>query len=353
MKKRILPFLFMLPLRLFCQQGIDTLFQNAKITGVQMVITNKNITQTHYYGKPNTDETNSITGATVFQAASLSKVVMAFITLWLVERNLIALDTPLYRYYRYERIKNDEAAKKITARMVLQHTTGFPNWATNPISKQWAGTALSTGFIPGSAWSYSGEGFMFLQFAVEKILNQSLEKIATEEVFSPLQMGSSSFLWRPSFTADGAYGHNKNGELTGRPEAFLPGAAYSMLTTAADYNRFLQAVIIGQGLSKPTHQLMLNDMVSVKKKDSSLSEAGSHISWALGLGILRNEAGTAIWHWGDNGDFKCFFMAYPATHKSLVYFTNSENGLTVMPQLLNYYFGKHTWWALQWLDRDF
>ncbi len=353
MKQILFPLIFLLPLYSFSQQGIDTIFSNASIAGAQIMYVDNGIQQPHYYGKPNADEPEKITGTTVFQAASLSKVVMAYITLRLLDKKLIALDTPLYRYYPYERIKKDEAAKKITARMVLQHTTGFPNWATNPISKEWAGSALSTRFTPGSSWSYSGEGFMFLQFAVEKILKKSLEKIAADEVFIPLQMRSSSFLWRPSYTDDGAYGHNKNGELTGRPEAFLPGAAYSLLTTAEDYNRFLQAVISGKGLTKTTHQLMLNDMVSVKKKDSSLSEAGSHVSWALGLGIQRNEAGTSIWHWGDNGDFKCFFMAFPATHKSLVYFTNSENGLTVLPQLLNYYFGNHTWWALQWLDRDF
>lgn len=352
--RSILFFFFAaMPVLCLSQQGIDSIFSNAKITGAQIMYVDNGRQQPHYYGKPNADEPGKVNGTTVFQAASLSKVVMAYITLRLLDKKLIALDTPLYHYYPYERIKKDEAAKKITARMVLQHTTGFPNWAANPISKQWAGAELSTGFTPGSSWSYSGEGFMFLQFAVEKILKKSLEKIAADEVFGPLQMRSSSFLWRPSFTEDGAYGHNKNGELTGRPEAFLPGAAYSLLTTAADYSLFLQAVIDGRGLSKSTQQLMQHDMVPVRKKDSVLSEAGSHVSWALGMGIQRNEAGTAIWHWGDNGDFKSFFMAFPATHKSLVYFTNSENGLTVMPQLLTYYFGRHTWWALQWLDRDF
>lgn len=345
--------LLLLPFCSFAQPAIDTVFSNAKIAGVQISSSSNGVTQTHFYGKPNAGKPGLVTAATVFQAASLSKIVMAYITMRLADRKLISLDTPLSHYYTYSRIKNDTAAQRITARMVLQHSTGFPNWAANPLSKQWVSSPLGTSFTPGSSWSYSGEGFMYLQFAVEKILKKSLENIATDEVFGPLQMHSSSFLWRPSFNEDGAYGHDKDGALTGRPEAFLPGAAYSLLTTAGDYHRFLQAVINGEGLSKKAQQLMLTDSISVRKKDSPLSEAGSHISWALGLGIQRNEAGTALWHWGDNGDFKCFFMAFPAKHKSLVYFTNSENGLTVMPQVLNYYFGNHTWWALQWLDNDF
>jgi len=271
----------------------------------------------------------------------------------MADRKEISLDEPLRNYFTYDRIIADTPARQITARMVLHHQTGLPNWAANPTSKQWFTAALKTNFTPGSSWSYSGEGFMYLQYAVESIWKQSLEKIARQEVFIPLHMVSSSFLWQPSFETTGAYGHNSKEELTGRNEPFFAAAAYSMLTTAADYNNFLQALVSGKGLSKAGHKLMFTDTVNVKKQYKPLSEAGSHISWALGLGIQRNELGTAIWHWGDNGDFKCFFMAFPEKGSSMVYFANSGNGLTVMPAVLDYYFGKHTWWALQWLEKDF
>ena len=353
MKAIFFYLLFFLPFHSFSQQTLDAIFKKRKVTGVQILVIKDNKPGTYYYGKPKADEAGKVDGATVFQAASLSKAILAYIVLKMADRNQISLDEPLYHYFAYDRIKSDTAAQKITARMVLHHETGFPNWATNPTSKQWFTSALKTKFIPGSGWSYSGEGFMFLQYAVESILKQSLEKIATREVFVPLNMPSSSFLWRPSFTNTGAYGHDKNGEVTGRNEPFLPAAAYSLLTTAADYNNFLQALVTGNGLSAVSHKLLFTDTVSVKKNNATVSEPASHISWGLGVGIQRNELGTAAWHWGDNGDFKCFFMAFPGQNNSIVYFTNSKNGLDAVPDVLTYYFGKNTWWALQWLDKDF
>ncbi len=343
--------LVLLPCLCIAQKTLDSIFLQGKVTGVQIVAVDHNQRRAYYYG--NADESVKVDSATVFQAASLSKAVLAYIVLKMVDRNEMSLDEPLRNYYKYDRINADTAAWQITARMVLHHQTGFPNWAANPVSKQWFTSALKTTFKPGSSWSYSGEGFMYLQYAVESIWKQSLEKIARQEVFMPLQMTSTSFLWHPSFDATGAYGHNAKEESTGRNEPFFAAAAYSMLTTAADYNSFLQALVSGQGLSKTAHQLLLSDLVNVVKPGKKANEATNHISWALGVGIQRNESGTAIWHWGDNGDFKSFFMAFPQKKQSIVYFTNSHNGLTVMPAVLNYYFGPQTWWALRWLDKDF
>jgi CubicO group peptidase (beta-lactamase class C family) len=348
----IIPLITSAPAIFSQQPALDSIFSRAKIAGAQLVVSDKGKEQAYYYGKPAAGEPGNVNGNTVFQAASLSKVILAYIVMRMVDKKMMALDTPLCKYYTYDRTRNDPAAQQITARMLLHHTSGFPNWAANPVSKEWAGSVLSTSFPPGSSWLYSGEGFMYLQFAVESIYKASLEKIAHDEVFQPLHMFSSSFLWRPSFDMDGAWGHDKQGNQTTRPEAFLPAAAYSLLTTAGDYNHFLQAVMNGTGLNAATHRLMLGDTVRVQKTDRMWNDTLRHINWALGLGIQQNEDGVSIWHWGDNGDYTSFFMAFPAQQKSMVYFANSANGLTVMNSLLDFCFGKKTWWAIHWLNSD-
>ncbi|MGC4099949.1 serine hydrolase domain-containing protein [Ferruginibacter sp.] len=335
------------------QKNLDSIFKNAKVTGVQLLYSDNGKQQAFNYGKQKAGEKALINSASIFQAASLSKVVLAYISLKLYDRHILSLDTPLYHYYTYERIKNDTAAQKITARMVLHHLSGLPNWAGNPLSKTWINSALKTKSTPGSNWGYSGEGFMFLQFTIQNLLKQSLQQIAQQEVFAPLQMRSSSFIWQPGFEKNAVYGHDKEEQVTGRAEFFLPAGAYSLLTTATDYTKFLQAVMNGTGLSATTYQMMLNDTVSVKPANRSVSNAADHIFWGLGIGIQQNELGKAIWHWGDNDDFKCFFMAFPGKKQSLVYFTNSENGLKVTTQLLEHFFGKQNWWAIKWLDTDF
>jgi len=64
----------------------------------------------------------------VFEAASLSKPVMAYAVLKLADAGKLDLDKPLSQYLDKPYIDNDERLNLITARRVLTHTTGFPNW---------------------------------------------------------------------------------------------------------------------------------------------------------------------------------------------------------------------------------
>lgn len=345
-------FFFQYSSTVIAQDSLSSFIQKAAVAGVQLSIVKQGKEQQYCYGYAHAENKKAVTNATVFQAASLSKPVLAYIALRLHDKQLLSLDTPLIRYYNYSRIAADRAAQKITARMVLRHSSGLPNWAANPLSKQWQQTPLKTGFEPGTGWRYSGEGFMFLQLAIQQILQQSLEQIAISEVFSPLQMKSSSFIWQPAFDSLGAYGHNKQKEPTERAEFFLPAGAYSLLTTAHDYQLFVQALIKGTGLSVVTHQLLLQNKMPVKKSIDS-TDAASHISWSLGVGRQQNELGSLLWHWGDNGDFKCFFMADPATGTSVVCMTNSANGLELMKPVFKSAFGRATWWAVRWLHTAF
>jgi CubicO group peptidase (beta-lactamase class C family) len=64
---------------------------------------------------------------TVFEAASLSKPVFTYGVLKLVDQGKLDLDIPLSSYLPKPYVP-DERVGKITARLVLSHRTGFPNW---------------------------------------------------------------------------------------------------------------------------------------------------------------------------------------------------------------------------------
>ncbi len=255
----------------------------------------------------------------------------------------IDIDIPLYRYFDYSRIKDDEESKKITARMVLNHTTGWPNWAQNPMQKAWGTSSLKTQFKPGTKWGYSGEGFVFLQLAIQKILKKDFQSIAKERVFIPLGMKSSSFIWQEGFADRATYGHNSKNEPVARTEYFLPNASFSLLTTATDYSLFLKALVKKYLSTMLAVEVPLYD---AKKPDSN----AKRLFWGLGLGIQKNELGKMAWHWGDNGDYKGFFIINPEKQQLLVCFTNSINGLKLMKPLANQFFGNANWYAANWLE---
>ncbi|MBR4805196.1 MAG: serine hydrolase, partial [Bacteroidales bacterium] len=73
----------------------------------------------------------------IFQAASLSKVVFAYIVLKMYDLGEIDIDRPLYEYTDIERFTDKEQAKKLTARLILMHRSGIDDWAASPSSDEW------------------------------------------------------------------------------------------------------------------------------------------------------------------------------------------------------------------------
>ncbi len=134
----------------------------------------------------------------IFQAASLSKPVFAYAVLKLIEQGKLELDAPVMKYfpqgYRHQfnpskpepsDMVTDPRIRTLTVRMLLNHTSGLPNWASGP---------LSFDANPGTKWSYSGEGYMLLQRAVEAVSGEPLDRFMASQVFAPLAMENSSFV---------------------------------------------------------------------------------------------------------------------------------------------------------------
>ncbi len=228
------------------QQALPDLMRKANIPGLQIaLIENGKIAWLGEFGQKNTSSRQPVTPDTIFEAASLSKPVFAYGVMKLVEQGKLDLDVPLTTYFPKPYIEGDDRIKLITARIILSHRTGFPNWRGN-------GNALAIRFTPGSRFSYSGEGFVYLQKAVERINCKPLNEYMTEAVFLPLHMKSSSYLWRPDFDHRTSSGHDADKHPRDKNKPDQANAAYSLQTTAADYAQFLDAVMNGAGLKRQT-----------------------------------------------------------------------------------------------------
>src|SRR5215469_11325455 len=182
------------------QQLLQQLMKQYGIPGIQVVCIKGNKEETLNLGTISRQSEKKVTANTIFEAASLSKCVFAYAVLRLYDRGIIALDTPLVRYMSsYERFDStDPRYARVTARMVLRHTTGLPNWGDEKFARLI--------FTPDSTYSYSGEGFQYLQHVIEKLTNKSLNEIAQQEVFTPLGMSSSSYTWTNKFDSLSAFG---------------------------------------------------------------------------------------------------------------------------------------------------
>src|SRR5258707_133880 len=106
---------------------------------------------------------------TIFEGASLTKPVFAHAVLQIADQGCLSLDAPLGRYLP-NYIPHDDRASTITAKHVLSHSTGLPNWRS-------ADFPLRTYFQPGTRFSYSGEGYFYLQKVIEAVTHQKLHTL--------------------------------------------------------------------------------------------------------------------------------------------------------------------------------
>ncbi len=261
-----------------------------------------------------------------FQAASLSKPVFAYGVMKLVAQGKMSLDAPVMTYlpqsyhHRFnplnaapgERV-TDPRLREITVRMVLNHTSGLPNWAGGP---------LSFASAPGAKWHYSGEGYMLLQRAVEAVTAVPLDQFMAAEVFQPLGMDHSSFKWTPQLAQTLLPGTKANGAARSTVVMQEPVAAFSLYTTARDYGKFLVAV--------------LDDDAQLKQIVASPAtvDPTRALSWGLGWGIEGGPDDAYLWQWGSNPGYRAFAIASVRSGDAVVMFTNGENGLKLAPPVV-------------------
>jgi CubicO group peptidase (beta-lactamase class C family) len=326
---------------------IPRLMSDGEVPGLSIVlIRDSRIAWHHAYGLANAETGEPLTDRTVFEAASLTKPVFAYAVLKLADAGRLSLDAPLGPVPE-DRL-TDERARRITARMVLEHTTGFQNEVL-------PGQTLRIHFAPGERFSYSGAGFLYLQRFVERTTGKALPVLMDELVFRPLGMRDSGYVWLPEYERLEAFGHNAAGAAVPRRMPREPTVA-TLHTTPLDYARFMIAAMKGTGLRRDTARAMLTSQVAIDEGcftclDGGTGRVSESLSWGLGWGLERTARGTAFWHWGDNnGEFHNFAMGY-VDGDGVVVFTNSGNGHSIMPEIIDAALGgPHP--AFAWMGYD-
>ena len=264
-----------------------------------------------------------VTPETAFEAASLSKPVFAWLVLSLVDEGVIDLDRPIAETFDYARLPDKAAYAQITPRMILTHRTGLPNWVDGATDFFERTASIPFDAPPGTAYTYSGEAFQLLQLFVERETGMTLQQLFRERLggfmphstfVQPLPKGvAPSRGYRSASDAKSGRGMTNLGDRG--------GAAYSLVTTAEDYARFLSHVCKREGMSAGTYAEMLRSQSPVPE-----DMAPFPASYGLGWMTATLPEGTLVGHGGNNDEYRAFAGFIRESGDGLVILTNGANG---------------------------
>jgi len=312
-----------------------------------------------YFGSPS-EQSPPINDKTLWIAASLGKQAIVYATLRLVAAGQFDLDRPLALYLKTDKPVGPLGAA-ITARHVLSHTSGLPNWRLSG--------PLEPDFPPGSRFQYSGEGIYLLSRCIEQITNSGFEYYMQHNVFAPLQMQSSTYIWRADARARVVTGHRgndvvsnfdfaealfkriasssvplrewnhervsaalaeqNNGKVPLPADILYPNAAFSLLTTVQDYCRLIARFLApsGDGLDI--------DPALLRETRQQIIRVNSKLGWALGFGTEQAGGERFLWQWGNNaGAWTDILLLHPESETAIVIFSNGGNGVRVEERIV-------------------
>lgn len=253
----------------------------------------------------------------IMYGASITKTVFSYFVLRLVDEGKLDLDRPIAEmlpkplpeygnldaYGNWGDLAGDDRWRTITPRIILNHATGFANFADlEPDGK------LRIHFAPGTRYAYSGEGIILLQFAIEQSLGLDMERELDRLVFAPLRMPDTALKWRPEYAHNLADGWRLDGGVEPHDARSTVRAAGSMDTTIDDLANFAAALVSGQGLSAASRAELARPQLPIRsatqfpslQPDGPAERQSPGIAAGLGVITFAGPQGTGFFKGGHN-----------------------------------------------------
>lgn len=329
---------------------VAALMQAASVPGLAVATVRDGQVRLGTYGQRDTAAALPLAADSVMYGASLTKGAFAYAVMTLVDEGRLDLDRPidallpksLPDYPKYADLADDPRWRKITPRMLLAHTAGFPNFRFYTAQGYDENGKLFIAFEPGSRFAYSGEGINLLQFVLENGQGIDVGQLMQERVFDRFGMARTSMTWRDDFAANVALGYGTGGEDLGHRKRGSVRAAGSMDTTPADFARFLAAVSQCKGLSADACRALLAPQVPIDSpqqfptlaEDRTTAWAGIELAYALGWAVYDTPRGRAFFKGGNDDGTRNLALCVRDGRECVLLLGNSSNAEGIFAALV-------------------
>jgi CubicO group peptidase (beta-lactamase class C family) len=303
------------------------------------------------YGVTSVDNPLPVDAGTLFQIGSTTKTFTATLMMMLVEQGRVDLDAPVRTYVPELRLRDEDVARNVTVKHLLNHTAG---WAGDLHENTGDGDDARERFLAviaeaeqlsplGKVASYNNAAVNLAGLVIERVTGKTYEAAAKEMLLAPLGMSDSYFFPAEIMTRRFVVGHRKRDEQTGvtRPWA-LPRSvapAGGIISTAADqivYARFH----LGDGTTAKGERLLTESSLKLMREPTAPLH-GSALGDFVGLSWLLRDVGgvRVVAHGGSTNGQQSSFDIVPEKDFAITVLTNADEGALLEREIVE--------WALE------
>jgi CubicO group peptidase (beta-lactamase class C family) len=315
-----------------------------------------------FFGNARIDPAQPIDAETAYNWASITKTMTAIAIMQLRDRGLLSLDDPAVKYVpELRQVHSDHGPiDAITIRHLLTHSAGFrnPTWPWDcddqtscdwqPFEPtRWTQVAAMLpythiAFTPGSRWSYSNLGYVFLGQIVERLSGDDFEVYIDKNILKPLEMHSSYFDRAPYFLEShvSASYLRAGSKLTPQPFNFDTGITTSNsglkapIPDMVKYARFLLGdpanKRYGFVLKRSSLEEMWTGVLPAVEPGQAptpytAGPRGAQPKMGLGFFVVESAGHRYVYHDGDQGGFSSELLIDPGGRSASILAVNTTD----------------------------
>jgi len=281
-----------------------------------------------------------------FRAGSVLKTFIATVAMQQVEEGTLSLDQTLVTLLPETATARIAGAEQITLRMLLNHTSGIPEWNTADTEARivadpahvWSideildiVAAMPPTFPPGTSWSYSNTDYNLVGMAIERAAGgKGWRAQVRERVFQRIGLKNTSLPEPGDLTIGEDFAHGYQVVDSGMIDLSaidpsMAGAAggHALVTTAEDLGRFIEALLGGALFAKPATLTAMMPNIDAPH----VSGLPYRYGFALEEFVMPNGA-TVVGHSGSTGGYATMMFRIPASDTTLVTAVNTSDLFT-------------------------
>jgi len=308
-----------------------------------------------HLGLQDADARVPVDADTIYHWASITKTMTGIAIMQLRDRGLLSLDDPVIRYVpELARVHNPfGGTDAITIRQLMSHSAGFRNgtWPWRDQDWQpfepasWAQLEAMLPytrvlFAPGSRYSYSNPGIVYLGQVIERLTGEDFEVYVDKNILRPLAMHASYFDRTPPHLLrhrSHSY-YIRDGRRVAAPFDVDTGVTVSnggLNAPMTDMAKYL-AFLIGDPARAADYDLVLRRS-SLEEMWRPVMSAGDDYSQGrmapttqMGLSFFIDAAGPVrfVGHNGDQNGFRAYLSLCPDQRAgSLLAFNTETRGV--------------------------